>query len=142
MAMEEDNKKAYGVTFTGDITVNGPMFDIHDNEHVHIGRVADLASDKGQNTAETAGAEQDGELFHFVHPEIEGDEAWRIHRAVKRVVASQKVTEICAYLRELRQRGKVLLPSTASSVYKELQRLGMPTGEGFSEKHFSNSYLK
>ena len=26
-----------GVTFTGSVTFNGPMFDIHDNEHVHIG---------------------------------------------------------------------------------------------------------
>lgn len=25
-----------GVTFTGDVTFIGPMFDIHDNEHVHI----------------------------------------------------------------------------------------------------------
>ena len=26
-----------GVTFTGNVTFQGPMFDIHDNEHVHIG---------------------------------------------------------------------------------------------------------
>ena len=26
-----------GVTFNGNVTFNGPMFDIHDNEHVHIG---------------------------------------------------------------------------------------------------------
>jgi len=34
----ENNKKnhAFGVTFTGDVTFQGPMFDIHDNEHVHI----------------------------------------------------------------------------------------------------------
>ena len=25
-----------GVTFNGSVTFNGPMFDIHDNEHVHI----------------------------------------------------------------------------------------------------------
>lgn len=25
-----------GITFTGPITVNGPMFDIHDNEHIHF----------------------------------------------------------------------------------------------------------
>lgn len=28
---------ALGVTFTGSVTFNGPMFDIHDNQHVHIG---------------------------------------------------------------------------------------------------------
>lgn len=33
--MEEKNKMM-GVTFNGSVTFNGPMFDIHDNEHVHI----------------------------------------------------------------------------------------------------------
>ena len=34
-----DKKKTInvpGITFTGGITVNGPMFDIHDNEHIHF----------------------------------------------------------------------------------------------------------
>ena len=31
--MNDDNPH---ITFAGNITVNGPMFDIHDNEHVHI----------------------------------------------------------------------------------------------------------
>lgn len=34
--MGEKNQGIGGITFTGSITVNGPMFDIHDNEHVHI----------------------------------------------------------------------------------------------------------
>ena len=29
-------KRAFGVTFEGNVTFHGPMFDIHDNEHVHI----------------------------------------------------------------------------------------------------------
>ena len=86
--------------------------------------------------------ERDEERFHFVHPEIEDDEAWRIHYAVKRLVAHQRVPEICAYLKGLKQKGKVLLPSVSAVMYKELVRLGMPTDEGFSEKHFSNSYTK
>ena len=35
----EENKKTKtlgGITFTGGITVHGPMFDIHDNQHVHV----------------------------------------------------------------------------------------------------------
>lgn len=35
----EGEKKTVGmpdVTFNGSVTFNGPMFDIHDNEHVHI----------------------------------------------------------------------------------------------------------
>ena len=80
--------------------------------------------------------------FHFVHPEIEDEEAWRIHDAVKRLVAHQRVPEICAYLKELKQKGKILLPSVSAVMYKELVRLGMPTGNGYSEKHFTNSYMK
>lgn len=34
--MEEKKQVVGGITFTGPITVNGPMFDIHDNQHVHI----------------------------------------------------------------------------------------------------------
>lgn len=86
--------------------------------------------------------ERNEERFHFVHPELENDEAWRIHDAVKRLVAHQRVPEICAYLKELKQKGKVMLPSISAIMYNELVRLGMPTGEGFSEKHFSNSYTK
>lgn len=86
--------------------------------------------------------ERNEELFHFIHPEIENEEAWRIHQAIKRLVVYQKIPEICAYLKELKQRGKVLLPSVSAVMYKELVRLGMPTGEGYSEKHFSNSYTK
>ena len=34
------------VTFTGNVTVNGPMFDIHDNQHVHIVNSEKLTEDK------------------------------------------------------------------------------------------------
>jgi hypothetical protein len=86
--------------------------------------------------------EQYEERFHFIHPEIEAEEAWRIHVAVKRLVATQKVPEICVYLKELKIKGKVLLPSASTVMYKELVRMGMPTGDGYSEKYFKNSYLK
>lgn len=36
MEKKNKNKKVSGITITGDITVKGPMFDIHDNQHVHI----------------------------------------------------------------------------------------------------------
>ena len=86
--------------------------------------------------------ERNEERFHFVHPEIEDEEAWRIHDTVKRLLKYQRVPEICTYLKELKQRGKIMLPSVSAVMYKELVRLGMPTGEGYSEKHFSNSYTK
>lgn len=35
--MEDKKTKTIGgITFTGDITIHGPMFDIHDNQHVHV----------------------------------------------------------------------------------------------------------
>ena len=86
--------------------------------------------------------ERDEERFHFVHPELDDEEAWHIHDTMKRLVAYQKVPEICAYLKELKQKGKVMLPSVSAVMYKELVRLGMPTGDGYSDKHFSNSYTK
>ena len=82
------------------------------------------------------------ERFHFIHPEIVDEEAWRIHDAIKRLVANYRIPEICAYLKEQKQKGKLMLPSNPSVMYSELVRLGMPSGEGFSEKNFSNSYLK
>ena len=36
MEKEKKTKKLAGITFTGDITVHGDMFNIHDNKHVHI----------------------------------------------------------------------------------------------------------
>ena len=33
--MSKDNNLP-DITITGGITVNGPMFDIHDNQHVHV----------------------------------------------------------------------------------------------------------
>ena len=84
----------------------------------------------------------DEEPFKFIHPMISGDEMWDIHEEVKRLVKHQKIPEICAYLKELKQKGKVLLPSNPIVMYEELVRLGMSTGKGFTEKHFRNYYVK
>lgn len=34
--MDNNHEKQFGITFTGPITVNGPMIDIHDNQNVYI----------------------------------------------------------------------------------------------------------
>ena len=140
--MEKNNSNIPDITFSGDITVNGPMFDIHDNEHVYIGRPDERVTKINDSGVKKENVERNEERFHFVHPEIEDEEAWRIHQSIKRLVAYQKIPEICAYLKELKQKGKVLLPSVSAVLYNELVRLGMPTGDGYSEKHFSNSYTK
>ena len=95
-------------------------------------------------TAETEKdkCKRDEELFHFVHPEIEGDEAWRVHDAVKRVARLQGIQMICQYLSQLRNEKKVLLPPNPSAAYAELVRMGMPSGEGFNEITFRKYYNK
>lgn len=95
-------------------------------------------SEEGENNEEPP----EGERFHFIHVEIEDEEAWRIHRAIKRLVANYRIPDICAYLKEQNQKGKLMLPSNPSVMYSELVRLGMPKDEGFSEKYFSNNYMK
>ena len=80
------------------------------------------------------------ELFHFVHPEIEDDEAWRIHDAIKRLVAYQKVPEICQYLHMMANNNKILLPKMPSVAYAELVRMGMPETTGFSENNLKKYY--
>ena len=99
---------------------------------------AQLDSEGGVNNEEPA----EEERFRFIHVEIEDEEAWRIHKAIKRLVANYRIPDICIYLKEQKQNGKLMLPSNPSAMYNELVRLGMPKGEGFSEKNFSNSYMK
>ena len=102
----------------------------NDEPHTQIDR------EEGVNNEEPS----EEERFHFIHVEIEDDEAWHIHRAIKRLVAIYNIPEICAYLKEQKQNGKLMLPSNPKFLYNELVRLGMPTGDGFSEKNFSNIY--
>lgn len=83
----------------------------------------------------------DEELFKFIHPKISDEEGVLIHEEVKRLVKRHSVQMICEYLQQMARDKKILLPPNPSPVYAELVRLGMPTGKGFSEKHFSNQYL-
>ena len=82
------------------------------------------------------------ELFHFIHPSIDDEDAWKIHNEVKRLVRRQSIQEICLYLKGMAKEKKVLLPQMPSLAYAELVRMGMPSSEGFSEKHFRNYYMK
>lgn len=103
---------------------------------------SDSKPPEGEQPEEINEEERNEERFHFVHPEIDDEEAWRIHDSVKRLVTHQRVKVICQYLKESRKNRKVLLPETPSVAYAELVRMGMPNGEGFSEKYFSSCYLR
>ena len=52
----------------------------------------------------------------------------------------QSIPDICQYLGKLASEEKILLPLMPSVAYAELVRMGMPNGEGFSEKHFKKHY--
>lgn len=126
------------------VNVQGSYVDVHDNEVVNLSidkATVKLNENDNLNLNKEEG-QHDEELFHFVHPELDETEAWRIHDAIKRVVANYRIPDICAFLKEQKQNGKLMLPSNPSNMYIELVRLGMPNGEGFSEKNFSNSYMK
>ena len=100
------------------------------------------AQELSLSSAASATSDQEEELFHFIHPEIEEDEARRIHNAIKRLVASQGIQEICQYLKHQADTKKVLLPFNAEKIYNELVRMGMPDGEGYTLKTFRNCYMK
>ncbi len=126
------------------VNVQGSYVDVHDNEVVNLSidkATVKLNETDNLNLNKEEG-QHDEELFHFVHPELDETEAWRIHDAIKRVVANYRIPDICAFLKEQKQNGNLMLPSNPSNMYNELVRLGMPNGEGFSEKNFSNSYMK
>ena len=49
METEKKNKIIPGITFIGDITVKGDMFNIHDNKHVHITRYGKESSSEDED---------------------------------------------------------------------------------------------
>ena len=134
------------------VYVQGSYVDVHDNEVVNLSidkatvavdadskQIREVAVAVRQNSVEGL---RDEEMFHFVHPELDETEAWRIHDAIKRVVKLQGIQMICQYLTQLKNDKKVLLPLVPSAAYAELVRMGMPDGDGFNETTFRKYYNK
>ena len=98
---------------------------------------------KTTETTEAVGEAPKKELFRFVHPALEEEEEWRVHREVERLVKRFDVQEICMRLNQLNKEGKVLLPQNTRNAHEELIRMGMPTGKaGFEYKTFCKYYHK
>ena len=126
------------------VYVQGSYVDVHDNEVVNLSidkATVKLNENDNLNLNKEEG-QHDEELFHFVHPELDETEAWRIHDAIKRVVKLQGIQMICQYLTQLKKDKKVLLPPVPSPAYAELVRMGMPDGDGFNETTFRKYYNK
>ena len=98
---------------------------------------------KTTETIEAVGEAPKKELFRFVHPALEEEEEWRVHREVERLVKRFDVQKICMRLNQLKKEGKVLLPQNTRNAHEELIRMGMPTGKaGFEYKTFCKYYHK
>ena len=104
--------------------------------------LANVLNDKVNGNTVSYLHESGEEMFHFAHPSLNDEEGWKIHNEVKRLVRRQSVPDICQYLKKLVSEDKILLPLMPSMAYTELIRMGMPGGEGFSEKYFRNCYIK
>lgn len=99
--------------------------------------------EKANEANEAAGEGFLKELFHFVHPALEEDEGWQVHREVERLVKQFDVQEICKRLNILKKEGKVLLPQNTKNAHEELIRMGMPIEKGgFGYKTFCKYYNK
>lgn len=92
---------------------------------------------------EAVGEASKKDIFRFVHPALEEEEEWRVHREVERLVKRFDVQEICMRLNQLKKEGKVLLPQNTRNAHEELKRMGMPTEKaGFEYKTFCKYYHK
>ena len=71
-----DKTEMMGVTFNGSVTFNGPMFDIHDNEHVTI--VNDRQRQEGKEVSPTLTTELLGEAMSKVMAYVWGNAAYAV----------------------------------------------------------------
>ena len=138
--------------FNGDVSID-KMFDIHDNQQVKVYNNSNKEDKKNLNLStkvkkseeaeEPAEIGKTKEIFRFVHPALEEEEGWRVHREVERLVKRVDMQAICMRLSQLKKEGKVLLPQNTKNAHEELKRMGMPAEKaGFEYKTFCKYYNK
>lgn len=143
--------------FNGDVSID-KMFDIHDNQQVEVynnsnkeekknlnlsQKEVTKVKDNSEDSEEPNEKAMTKEIFRFVHPALEEEEEWRVHREVERLVKRFDVQEICMRLNQLKKEGKVLLPQNTKNAHEELKRMGMPAEKaGFEYKTFCKYYNK
>ena len=132
------NGNITGCTFAmpgSTVTQQAPAEVATDDRHNGITSLRDNEARGGQG-GETV------ERFHFLHPSLGDEQEWLVHDEVARLVRRQGIQEICAYLKQLSDTKKILLPQSPSAAYAELVRMGMPSGDGFSDKTFQKHYRR
>lgn len=143
--------------FNGDVSIE-KMFDIHNNQQVKVynnsnkeekknlnlsQKEVTKVKEKSEDSEEPNEKAMPKEIFRFVHPALEEEEEWRVHREVERLVKRFDVQEICMRLNQLKKEGKVLLPQNTKNAHEELKRMGMPAEKaGFEYKTFCKYYNK
>ncbi len=128
-----------GSTLNGDVHITGPIYQTLSPTNATEGEQPDDGAEK--NLTQTAIDPQ--EMFHFVHPALEDEEAYKLHREIARLVERFDVQGICNHLRQLQNEGKLLLPQNVTIAYRELERMGMSTKQkGFDYKNFARYYNK
>ena len=105
-----ENQDFSGVTHYTQVDVQPGGINIQHVEHLHqadilqaLGielEVRHAAKAKEPATVMPEAKEQE-ELFHFVHPEVEAEDTWHIHQAVKRLVKNQSILSVIAKLEKL-----------------------------------------
>ena len=116
---------------------NVQMKQLHQDMDELAGRQASKAQTKTDATPR-----RDEEMFKYVHPTLDDEEGWKAHDEVKRLVRRHGIQEICQYLNDMALEKRAYLANMPSAAYVELKRMGMPDGDGFSEKTFMRYYRK
>ncbi len=113
----------------------------HIDQQINIGEPGTCPPCQKEKTKEPAPAtSSDEELFRFIHPSVTREQERKIHDEIKRLVSRQGIPDICSRLREMEKEKLLLHTVKPSLIYAELVRMGMPSGEGYSEKYFKNLY--
>ena len=85
--------------------------------------------------------EEEAEPFCYINSELGDEEAAKVNETVKRMVKRLDIPDICHELHKMNDDGRLSLPHhKPKKVYKELVRLGMPSGDGFQLPTFQAQY--
>jgi len=84
------------------------------------------------------------ELFHFIYPGLDDNDAQIVHRQVKDIVKRFPIKDICIFLKKLADQEKILLPQNPQNTFEELHRMGLPSEEteGYGYDNFCKNYRK
>ena len=96
--MNKEEKAIGGITFTGPVTVNGPMFDIHDNQKVEIVTPGGLGERPGSGYTEDESSDvedDDDELVAQLRPIFYNNEA-DVRQFLKEIrgMAQEDITDL------------------------------------------------